>query len=326
MIADSAVKVAEIIAEKNSFLILPHVSVDGDDLGSMLAMGMSLKKMGKRAVLFCQDRIPDSFSLISGKYPILQEIPKERFDAAILLECSDWGRLPEGIDVNGSADMIINIDHHPDNTFYGDVNWVDPSSAAVGEMVFELIKRLNSPLDIDIATSLYMAILTDTGAFQYSNVTARTHAIISELLAFPIDVNAISRSIYREMDYEVLKLMGKMFSGSRRTSDGRLVWATLTSEMFKKTGAGDENIQHFVDGLSQAKGAEVTVLFKEMNGESNKFKVSLRSNTIPVNEVAALFGGGGHRQAAGCTLDGPIGSSRRKVLSAVKALLYRPRA
>jgi phosphoesterase RecJ-like protein len=317
--------VAGTISRKNSFIILPHVFVDGDDLGSMLALAMSLRKMDKRVVLFCRDRIPDSFSMVSGLYPIHTEIPDERFEAAILLECSDLSRLPEGLDISGLADTIINIDHHPDNTFYGDVNWVDPSSAAVGEMVFDLIKELGTPMDAGIAVCLYMAILTDTGCFQYSNVTARTHAIISQLMAFPIQVDEISRKIYREMDYEVLQLLGKMLSGSRRSRDGRLVWATLTREMFRKTGAGEENTQHFIEDLAQARGAEVTVLFKEVDNGGGRVKVSLRSIFLPVNEVAAMFGGGGHRQAAGCTLDGPLASARRRLLTAVKALLYQTR-
>jgi len=312
-------EVADIIRSNSTFLILPHIFLDGDDLGSMLSLKMILDKMGKKSIIFCDEEIPEIFLFIPQINLISNKKPHERFDAIILMECTNWNRITKEIDPGKMTDMVINIDHHPDNKYYADINWVDPGSAALGEMIYDLIKELEVPLDTDIATAIYLAIITDTGGFQFSNVTSRTHAIISDLLKFGVKVDLIFRKVYKEISLETLKLKGMVLARVRRSNDGRVVWSEMTSEMLTRTGAGEENAQNLVEEINRIKGAEVAILFKESKGD--KIKVSMRSASLPVNEVAARFGGGGHRQAAGCTLEGPLPIVQGKILAMVNELL-----
>ncbi|MFH1453302.1 MAG: bifunctional oligoribonuclease/PAP phosphatase NrnA [Armatimonadota bacterium] len=312
--------IVETIHLGKNFIALPHINIDGDDLGSMLALYWGFKKINKNVALFTTDSIPFVYTFLPGVEKIRNFIPDRKFDAALMLECSTPARLPAKINLKQIAHKVINLDHHPDNSAYGDLNYIDSKAAALGEIVYFLLKTLDVEMDYNIAVNLYTAILTDCGSFQYSNTTSNTHKIVSELLKFPIDVNQISKKIYRETDFNTLKLLGEVLSTLDKTNDGKVVWAEVTPEMMKKYNAFEENTQHFIDSVNHTAGHEIAILFKET--PENTTKASVRSDIYPVNELSAEFGGGGHKQAAGCTINASLPEAKKLFLEKINEMFY----
>jgi len=314
-------RILEVLGRGRRFLALPHVNIDGDDLGSMLALHYAFARQGKECYLYSPDKVPEIYQFLPDWELITSTPPEGRFDAVLALECANPERLPRELAVRELSDVLINIDHHPDNTFYGDLNLVDPVASAVGEVVFGIISEMGTPIDENIARALYVAILTDTGSFQFANVTSETHRIVGELLHFTIDAEKITRRVYREKEFAVMKLYGRLLGSLERSEDGSIIWACLTRAMLEDLGVTDEDTQHFSEDLNQVKGAEIMVLFKETR--NGGYKASLRSTGFPVNEAAAQFGGGGHRQAAGCTIQGDYESVKRKLFDALETVRKR---
>lgn len=310
-VINTLAEIARSLADHESFILLPHVGIDGDDLGSMIALMQALEKLGKRCALLSHEKVPLIFNILPDADRVLLEPPGERFDCAVLMECTSPARLPENFDVHAHADKIINIDHHPGNTLYGDYNYVDCKAAAVGEIVFDILGILGVALDYDIALALYVAILSDTGGFQFLNTSPKTHRIAAELLEFPLNVDEISRCIFRGIDFKVLKLKGEVISTLTSEYDGRLVWGYITHDMMMRHDVEDQDIQQFIEDLNVVRGSQIFALFKE--APDNKIRVSLRSMSLPVNKVAMKYQGGGHVLAAGCTLEGPLEKARQQI-------------
>lgn len=307
------------IRKNDSFILLPHVFIDGDDLGSMIALSIGLTQLGKTCVTICHENIPAMFRFLPGVDGIHREIPPTLFDCAILIECTNLSRLPQGLDVKSFARTIVNVDHHPGNGYYGDLNYIDNKAAAVGEIVYEILQSLEIPIDKDIATAIYVSIITDTGGFQFANTTARTHRIVSELLKHDLNISEISRIIFHGQEFNVLKLRGDVISTLRNDCDGKLVWGTLTLDMMKKWNVLDEDTQQLIEDMNVIRDAEVVVLLKE--ARDRQVRVSMRSRRLPVNEVARKYNGGGHVLAAGCTINGSIAEVECEILKTLREFL-----
>lgn len=312
-------EIADHLKKSTSAILLPHVYIDGDDLGSMLALSMGLEKLGKTCHKVCHEPVPLMFGFLPRVSDISTDIPPQQFDSAILIECTNLSRLPEGMNVRSFARTIINIDHHPGNSLYGDLNYVDNSAAAVGEIIYDLLNSLGVDLDHDMALSLYLSILTDTGGFQFANTTAKTHRIVSDLLRFQVDVDRISRQIFRSLEFNVLKLRGEVFSTLVQECGGRIVWGALTPAMMEKYAVEDGDTQHLIEDINVIRDADVVVLFKVTGNGS--VRVSLRSRELPVNEVAKKYDGGGHVLAAGCTLTGTLSQVKDEIVGTLMELL-----
>ncbi|MHB2015685.1 MAG: DHH family phosphoesterase, partial [Candidatus Xenobia bacterium] len=261
---------------------MPHVYIDGDDVGCMLALRAALRSLGKDVYLFSGDPVPAVYSYLPDLDSVRPEPPQGAFDAAILLECSSPHRISPLIDLPQLTQCVINIDHHIDNDYFGHLNWVDPQEAALGEMVYDLIKKLKVELDYTMAVSLYTSIFSDTGSFQYQRVDPHTHKILADLLRFPIPTDEIARRIYREKPWNLVKLEGQIINAMERSEDGRVAWSVLTQAMLSQTGVSDEDTQYAIELVSQVRGAEVHLLFKE--GKDGRVRVSFRSNGTPVNQ------------------------------------------
>lgn len=296
-------------------LLVAHIGLDGDHLGSMIALRQALEKAGKEVVAYLPESIPDNYSFLQGLERLTGELPAEHFDTLITLECPSRNRLPKGIDLEKAADTVINLDHHPDNEMYGDVIWVEPEAAALGEMIFDLLGRLDVELDRTIALGLYVAILTDTGSFQYSRVCPATHRRLARLLEFDLPTDMIARSIYRQSRQNVLRLLGRVLMDVSLSDNGKVAWAEIPFEQMQLYGVRPEDTQFFIDDVDRLAGPEVVTLFRELG--DGRVKVSFRSKESPINQVAALFGGGGHPKAAGCVVNGNLQEVRKKVVGAV---------
>ena len=230
-----------------------------------------------------------------------------QYDAAIIMECGDLARTGvTGLD----RFHVINIDHHPGNSAYGQLNWFDPSAAACGEMVFDLIEALGAPLHVDVATHIYLAILTDTGSFHYSSISPRTFDICRRTLEAGVDPVRVARNVYDSNNMGRLRLFGSVLSAMRLDPTGRIAIVYLDHEMAHEAGGTYEDTEGLINLPLTVKEIEAVVFFKQTEGD--EYRVSMRSKgEIDIGAIAKQFGGGGHKNAAGCTVSGPIESLQK---------------
>jgi phosphoesterase RecJ-like protein len=242
------------------------------------------------------------------------------YDAAIMLECPDVQRSGGVIPIPGGAKEIINLDHHVFNTRYGTVNLIDPTAAAAGEQVWDLLSALNCPMDKRMAVGIYTAIATDTGHFKYASVTPRTHRVVAQLLELGLEVGFMNEQIYERVPRESLTLLGLALENIQYTADGMLGWFSVTQAMLRAAGAQENQTENFINYVRSVEGVQVAIFFQEMNGD--KVKVSFRSRgRVDVSALAYTLGGGGHQRAAGVTLPGSLEQVQAKVLAVVGTAL-----
>ncbi|MGE5308433.1 MAG: DHH family phosphoesterase [Deltaproteobacteria bacterium] len=322
-------KVVKIIRERRSFLVTVHTNLDGDALGSELAFARLLKKLGKTALCVNDDHIPYGYDFLPGVGSIRQyrqgmKLP--RFDCAAVLDCSDMSRTGQVNTLDLSGVPVINIDHHVSNAGFGTVNWVDPGACCSCELVFRLFKRMRVRIDRQAALALYTGILTDTGSFRYSNTRPCTHQMASELLATGIDASAVYKKIYSSVPYDDMKLLSRILPTMQKDPRGKVIWFELPKELLEGRGAVSFDLSESILNFARSvKGVEVVVLFKENMTPHSGVRVNFRSQgKADVNRIAGIFGGGGHRTAAGATFhDKTIDQVKRRVLDAVQSEIAR---
>lgn len=286
------------IYKHQNFAISSHRDPDGDSIGSCIALGLALKKLGK-SVTYIMDDIPDKFEFLD-EISHFKTSTSEDFDVFICLDCSNTEHLHNKQNLSNST-LIINIDHHISNTNYGGLNYVDATASATGEIIYKLIDKMSLPIDKDMAIALYTAIVTDTGNFKYSNVTHETHAIISELYKITDIYWEINTMIFDQNSYERMKIIGKSLEKLYLTHENKISVISLSLEDLKEYDNVD--LEGIINYARDIKGVEVAVFAKEV--EPNLFRVSFRSNGhYDVSALATLYGGGGHSKAAGCTIKG----------------------
>jgi phosphoesterase RecJ-like protein len=319
MIAKPVAEICDAILQRQRFVITSHARPDGDAIGSQLAMALALRQLGKDVQLVDKDPTPPQFQWLPGVRDI-QVSPDVhgQFDAAIVMECGDLSRT--GVD-GFDKYFVINIDHHPGNRNYGALNWFDERAAACGEMVFALIEALGVTLTPEIATHIYVTILTDTGGFHFSNITPRTFEICRLCTEAGAQPEPIARAIYDSSTMGRLRLMGEVLHNLEFEGNGRAVTAALTLDLLQRTGATHEDSDGLINLPLTVKEIQAVAFFKEIAPET--FRVSMRSKgNVDVNRVANQFGGGGHKNAAGCSLNGPYAEVRRKLVDELtRALL-----
>ncbi len=299
-------------------LMLGHVHPDADVLGTLLALGLALEGRGWTVTYGGPHAAPGALGFLPGigRYQRLTEVGGP-FDVAVLTDCPNPQRTEGLIDqARSTARLVMNIDHHPDNRRYADVNWLDVGAAATGEMVYELLDALGAPLTPPIATNLFTAIHTDTGSFRYSNVTPRTFRIAAALVAAGAEPAAVSGSLYERRSADALRWLGESLARVELSDDGRLAWLTLPAGLVPESFVESEELVNYPRSVATGR---VACLFRELDGQ---VKVSLRAKgDVDVQRIAAQFGGGGHRNAAGCTVPGPLPEATRAVLVAARAAL-----
>ena len=289
------------IRRRHRFVVTSHARPDGDAIGSSMAMAYALRHLGKEVRVVSRDPAPPQFETCPGVDDIIvTDRVDDPGDAVIVMECGDLTRPGIGGLERG---FVINIDHHPGNTMYGALNWFDVSAAACGEMVFDLILALGVPLTPEIATHVYVAVLTDTGSFHYSNITTRTFEIARRCTATGISPAAIARDVYDSNRIGRLKLFRAVLNGMQLDATERVATMAVTRQMASDCGATYEDTEGLVNFPLSAKEVLAVVFFKE--DADADWRVSLRSKgDIDVNAVAKEFGGGGHKNASGCGVRG----------------------
>jgi phosphoesterase RecJ-like protein len=291
-------KAFELINKYKNFLIVSHKNPDGDSLGSEIALALALLKLNKKIYIYNSDPPPKRYSKFPKASLIKTEKKDFEEDVTIIVDCAEIGRIGEIKDNVDFSKPIINIDHHIGNTKFGTVNVIKPDHSSTAEIIYQLIKH-EIQVDKEIATYLYIGILTDTGAFRYPNTTSHSLRVASELVAYGVIASQVSEFIWFTDPEARIKLLGDVLGTMHLY--GKISIMYVTKEMLKKHGAKEEDTEEFIDYGLSIKGVETAAIIKER--QDGTLKVSLRSkNNVPVQELAAKYGGGGHRTASGFTV------------------------
>ena len=312
-------QIGQVLREHQRFVVLSHVRPDGDALGSQLALGLSLKKLGKDVRIWNEEGILEKYSFLP-QANLLTKAPAEPedVDVVVALDTAIQNRLGTTVASIKSAKIWINIDHHPSNPGYGDLVYIDPHAPATGQILVELIKSQNLPMDRAIAENLYVAISTDTGSFQYPNTTARTFEIAAELVQAGVEVGRVSQLTYENYPRRRVELLRDLLGTMRFDANDRVASFSLSLASAKKLGVLPEDNEGLIDHLRAIRGVIVAIFFEEL--AEGKVRVSMRSKSEKVNVCAICekFGGGGHVLAAGARVKGTLAEVEKKILEEVR--------
>jgi len=308
-------QVVELIENKDKFGITTHIKPDGDGVGSSLGLCWLLRSLGKSAEVLVRGEIPASYRSLPGAAAIrdVEEIDGD-YDAVFIIECSDLDRPGiKGLD----KQFTVNIDHHATSAHFGTINWIDSTASAVGEMIYNLCKAIGGRVTREIAECVYMALVTDTGSFHFSNTTERTLKVASELIKAGAKPAEISEAVYNNYPWSRIELMRQVLSTVERDESGQVATMRQTLEMRELASAVDGDNNGFVNIPLAARDVLAVVYMREVG--TNDYRVSLRSKgDINVARVAEKFGGGGHRNAAGLRIEGNWDEKERELVEAVR--------
>lgn len=301
------------IEQRNRFLLTSHVRPDGDAIGSVLACSMVLRKMGKQADVVLADGVPRIYRPLPFADSVIQSCRVNgNYEAVIVLECDSIERTHLcGLE----QQFLINLDHHATAQHFAHVNWIEPDACAVAELVFKLAREAGVPICKDMATCLYTAVMTDTGAFSFVGTDERTFGLAKELVQCGADPVRIAQAVYYSQPTSKMRLLGAALSGLHR--DGNLVWMAVSRNQMERCGAGDEDTEGLVNYALSIQDVEVAVFFREQS--DGRYRVSLRSKgMLKVDGVAEHFGGGGHTCASGFNIEGPLSVASERVMAQLR--------
>ncbi|MFN2542151.1 MAG: bifunctional oligoribonuclease/PAP phosphatase NrnA [Chthoniobacterales bacterium] len=311
----SFAEIGQAFRTHDTIAILGHVRPDGDALGSELALGLSLRELGKNVHIWNEEGMLEKYSFLP-RAELMSQPPAEPqdVDLAVALDTAIQNRLGTAGQAVRSAKLWINIDHHVSNPGYGDLVYIDPSAPATGQILFQLIKSEKLPLDRDIAENLFVAISTDTGSFQYPNTTAQTFEVAAELVRVGLDVGAISQKTYENYPRRRIELLRELLGTMQFDADGKVASFALDLKIAAELGVIPEDNEGLIDHLRAIRGVIAAVFFEELT--DGKVRVSMRSKTAAVDvcTICEKFGGGGHKLAAGARIRGTLAEVRRRVL------------
>lgn len=306
--------VLETIEQGHRFLVVSHARPDGDAMGSVLACGAMLRQIGKQADLVSSDRVPLLYSSLPGASEMrcVSRVEGD-YDAVLVLDC-------DGLERTGLQGLegrrIVNIDHHTSGRAFGDVNWIDRKACAVAEMVYDLALAAGARITPEIATCIYTAVLTDTGSFCYGTTDEHTFQLARDLVQHGANPKNIAEQIYFCNPTSKLLLLGAALTNLKR--EGRIAWLWVTHNDMVRACAAEEDCEGIVNYAISIAGVEIAAFLREL--PDHKVRISLRSKgDVDVAEAAQYFGGGGHKNASGCTLAGPLHAAADSILVFLRA-------
>jgi phosphoesterase RecJ-like protein len=320
-------KIKSHLQNSKNVLVVSHANPDGDAIGSLIAMGLALKAIGKKTTLYNESSIPAVYRFLPAVKSVVREIGNQNFDTAVILDCGGLERIGEAVSMVRRIPVIINIDHHATNAGFGNLQLIDTSACATAEIVYRLIKQLSVSIDENIATSIYTGILTDTGSFRFSNTNKAAFAICEEMMALGVDPYKIAQRVYGTYSLGRIKLLNLALDSIEISYNGRLSIMTLTQNMLKKTRTQSEDVDGLINYARRIEDVKVAALIQEyQNGDGTSetcgnYHVSLRSDgTIDVAEIASSFGGGGHSSAAGFNIESTLTDLKLKIFNLAERL------
>ncbi len=311
-------EIGKIIKEKNSFLVVTHKNPDGDAIGSSFALYNVLKELGKTVYIEIPTKPAYIYDFLDDYNAVEITTNSKDVEVVIALDSAEMHRC--GLDKEYVKDkLLINIDHHKTNPGFGNINLIEPEAAAVGCIVYDILKSNGLPITKKTAEYLYLSILTDTGSFRYSSTSPKTFKVAAELLEKGVEPWYIASNVYEREKPETYKLLSLTLDTLELHLSGKLALLYTTQDMFKRTNTTADNTESFVNFARSIRGVEVGVFLRE--DEPNVFKISIRSRgSVDVSEVAAKFEGGGHKNAAGGTLRAPLKEAKKKIIDAFSFL------
>ncbi len=320
-------KIINHLQNSKNILVVSHANPDGDAMGSLIAMGLSLKAISKNTTLYNESPIPAVYRFLPAVNSVVREVGNQNFDTAVVLDCGDLERIGGAVSIVSRIPVIINIDHHVTNAGFGNLQLIDTSACATVEIVYRLIKQLSVCIDENIATSIYTGILTDTGSFRFSNTNKAAFAICEEMVALGVDPYKIARRVYGTYSLGRIKLLNLALDSIEISYNGRLSIMTLTQNMLNETRTQPEDVDGLINYARRIEDVKVAALIQEhQNGDGTSetggnYHVSLRSDgTIDVAEIASLFGGGGHSSAAGFNIESTLPDLKLKIFNLAERL------
>jgi len=305
--------VVEALRSNDRFLVITHENPDGDALGSLLAMKLGLDQLGKDTVMYLygDSPLPQEYGFMELG-DLARELPADAPGRVLVaLDCANESRLGPDPSVRARAPLTLNIDHHHDNSRFGRLNLIVPAASSTGEVLRDLFRELDVELTPEIAEPLYIALVTDTGRFQYRNTTAKALRLAAELVEAGADVHRVFQGVYESVQFAKLKLLARALERAKVYEGGAIVVSYLLKTDFTEVGAAEPYSEGIIDFLRAVEGAEMAVLIREpprIDGMAPSRRVSLRSSTdeLDVSAIARKSGGGGHRQAAGFSTEASI--------------------
>jgi phosphoesterase RecJ-like protein len=301
-------RVGAELRSRDRFLLTAHEGPDGDALGSLLGMHHLLTQLGKDSVMFLAAKefpLPIEYRFLPLE-EVFHEPPADMADRTVVfLDCGNIDRMPVDFLTAGDND-VINIDHHHDNTRFGDFNLVEVEASCTAEIVYDLAQLLGAEVTTEIASALYVGLITDTGNFMYDNTNAHTHRVAAELIDAGVDVDDTYRRLYEHVPIEKLRLVARALDSIQRHCDNRLAISYISKADYEATGAGEEMTEGVIDFLRSLEGTKVAAVVRDLGNRGRAArKVSLRSSDgeVDVSAIAREHGGGGHKRAAGFSTD-----------------------
>lgn len=319
-------EIVDEIKRNRTFLITTHLNPEGDGIGSELLLAMILKRLGKNVSIYNFDPAPKNLKFLPGADLIIQkEKVDEPFGIIFVLDSGDLSRTGFLTKEHLRKYKVISIDHHITSKPFGHINWIDKKASATAEMIYRLSEVLGVELDTDMALCLYASLCTETGSFRFSNTTPDVHNIVAKLIKMGINPWSVVLKV-ESVSFERLNLLGHLLLSIERSRDGRLAWMIVTEDLFRKTKTTVEDIEDFVNFPRLMEGVEVALLIREVSPlvpqEPKVCKISFRSNgQFNVAQFAERYGGGGHRNAAGCTIEGTIEEVKKNIIKELEERL-----
>lgn len=301
---------ADALRRHDRFLVVTHENPDGDALGSLLAMTLALRALDKDVVMYLAGPAPLPREYGFMRLDALVRTPPEDAPERVLVavDCAKADRIGDPTAV-GRAPLVVNVDHHHDNTRFGDVNLIVADASSTGEVLRDVFRELDVALTPDLAEPLYIALVTDTGRFQYTNTTPKALRLAAELVEAGADVHAVFQQVYESVEFAKLKLLARALERAEVLEGGRIVVSYLVRTDFGEVGAAEPYSEGIIDYLRAVEGAELAVLIREPprdDGPTRRISLRASIDELDVSAIARRFDGGGHRQAAGFSSDAPV--------------------
>lgn len=320
--------IIQYLQQCDNILIATHINPDGDAIGSSLAMGLALEALGKRVTFYTESPIPAVYRFLPETDRMVDEITADNpFQTAIILDCGDICRVGDAASIIQQISTVINIDHHVTNTKFGTYSLIDTSACATAEIVYRLIKKMKTPIDEIIAISIYTGIMTDTGSFRFSNTTRNSFAICEEMIALGVNPYLVAQHVYGTYSLGRIKLLNRAIDSIEISENGKLSVMTVTKEMFDETNTKPDDVDGLINYAKRIEDVKVAALIFEndrqdgRNQQRKMYHVSLRSDeTVDVGTIATFFGGGGHTNAAGFSIESTLTGIKSKILNLANKL------
>ncbi len=316
-------RIIEAVRDCKTVCIVGHVRPDGDCIGSQLALALALRNEGKKVTCWNENDVPQKLRFLDRRDLFSKPRAGQKFDCVIATDCASFERLGTASKHVGDRRLFINIDHHASNTRYADINWIVGHEPSCGELIYKLLRAANWPVTQEIADCLFTAVSTDTGSFQYPNTRPMTYHVAGELVKRGADLAKICDEVYQSYSLSRVRLLRHVYNNFRLTHGDQIAYFWLKPGDFTRTGADRNDTEGLIEHIRDIEPVVVACAFEELEPGITRISLRSKNGRVNVNEIAAEFGGGGHKAAAGARIPGQTASVQRRVLSAVKKALAR---